>query len=760
MKCDIFTDDYSPRFLWVQCQLDSLRRCKTPNQVASALRSLPKDIHSTYDRILCAIPDDEFDMAHTILQWLIMGRRPLSVIELAETLVIDLSSEDEAPLNPGNLPWDPMSIFSQFSSLLIVTHDSEQESIVRLSHASVKDYLLSEKASRFRIIPREAHRRMAISCMAYLSQSDVPDSVTAVPERLDQSTHGDLPVLWEYSASFWTEHLQAEEMNGFEVAQRLIKNIFWPPDDRFWLWQPIWAEHTARRRQLPPLPLHCAAYIGLPLIVEWLLEDGADPQQRPQQRGPFEDDCTALSLAAEGGYLETANVLLRHGADINLGNVLAAAAQRGHLQLADMLLKNGADVNKGCPLSAAVARGHNAVVALLLGHGAEVNVQDKLGNTPLSLAAVTGYFDIAALLLEHGADVNLPARFRRTPLAEVVIGFPNELQNVFQGGLVGNGMRPALLVAARLGRSDAMADLLHGSARTSINKHMPCPVTPHLSVGSEHLKIIKLLLERGANVDLRDGYGYTPLSEAARQGRSDLLAFLLESAHCLRLDDAVLEAARGGFPNILALLAKHGANLNCIALDGRHPLIEAAFSDHVEVVAFLLDHGIAADCTGRMSIEGASMLTTSQYDLMQLLYEDVSPLQVAVALGNIATVQILLDKGANPHGHTTVESPLELARHGKQEDMVCLLENYGRRLRGYTARRRKSALWKVLEGSRGSEEPGIIVTGDAREDLLLEEGSDSEGDSEGNAEWGDICMIDEHETKELAELCRKLVVLE
>jgi hypothetical protein len=74
-----------------------------------------------------------------------------------------------------------------------------------------------------------------------------------------------------------------------------------------------------------------------------------------------------------------------------------------------------------------------------------------------------------------------------------------------------------------------------------------------------------------------------------------------------------------------------------------------------------------------------------------------------------------------------------------------------------------STFWTCLEGSCGSGGPDMIVTGHVRDDLL-EEYSDSEGDSdgdsEGNAEWGDTYMIDEHEMKELAELYRKLIVLE
>jgi hypothetical protein len=55
---------------WVICQLDALRRCRTPAALEKALTHLPKTIYETDDRILAAIDEDDRRDALSLLQWL------------------------------------------------------------------------------------------------------------------------------------------------------------------------------------------------------------------------------------------------------------------------------------------------------------------------------------------------------------------------------------------------------------------------------------------------------------------------------------------------------------------------------------------------------------------------------------------------------------------------------------------------------------------------------------------------------------------
>ena len=61
-------------FRWVDCQLQAIRKCKTPADLNRTLNTLPKDVHEQYARELASITDDS-KRALKILQWLAFPQR-------------------------------------------------------------------------------------------------------------------------------------------------------------------------------------------------------------------------------------------------------------------------------------------------------------------------------------------------------------------------------------------------------------------------------------------------------------------------------------------------------------------------------------------------------------------------------------------------------------------------------------------------------------------------------------------------------------
>jgi uncharacterized protein len=112
----------------------------------------------------------------------------------------------------------------------------------------------------------------------------------------------------------------------------------------------------------------------------------------PGARGA--DGFTALHLAAFFGQLETAAVLLEHGA------------------APDAVAGNGSSLR---PLHSAAAGGHAAIVGLLLERGADPNARQQGGYVPLHSAAARGDEASVRLLLEHGADPDLRTDDGRRP---------------------------------------------------------------------------------------------------------------------------------------------------------------------------------------------------------------------------------------------------------------------------------------------------------------------------------------------------------
>ncbi|XP_050951254.1 DNA-binding protein RFXANK [Labeo rohita] len=119
-------------------------------------------------------------------------------------------------------------------------------------------------------------------------------------------------------------------------------------------------------------PLMWAAAFGEIMMVEFLLQKGADPKTLARERE------SALSLASAGGFADIVNVLLQHGVDIdsydwNGGTPLLYAVRGNHIKCVEALLISGADITFEAdsgysPVALAVALGHKKVQKLLEDH--------------------------------------------------------------------------------------------------------------------------------------------------------------------------------------------------------------------------------------------------------------------------------------------------------------------------------------------------------------------------------------------------------
>ncbi len=152
----------------------------------------------------------------------------------------------------------------------------------------------------------------------------------------------------------------------------------------------------------------------------------------------------------------------------------------------------------------AASKGHLWVLETALDFGVPVDQVNPLGSTALHAAAVTPQLAAAALLLARGADPTRPGA---------------------------GGLTPLHATAFNTQRGNEMATLLidHGAEIDARNKHRATALL--LAAQQGNLPVIRILLERGADRNLRAIDGKTPFRAAQAAEKSEAAALLARPPH-------------------------------------------------------------------------------------------------------------------------------------------------------------------------------------------------------------------------------------
>lgn len=399
--------------------------------------------------------------------------------------------------------------------------------------------------------------------------------------------------------------------------------------------------------------------------------------QRVAVDGRSPDGATALLWAAHWNDLETAQLLLRAGANANATNdfritPLSLACTNGNAALVAALLTAGANPNSPIatgetPLMTCAGSGSAEAAQILIARGADVNAREPRQNqTALMWAAAEGHVDVVRTLIEHKADLQAHTRKGFTALHFAARDGHRDIARL-------------LLAAGMDVNTRSRPDGSEKGRGPSYDASISAGSTPLLvATVRAQVPLALLLLEHGADPNVADA-GFTALHWAAGTwesgeanpvfGFTDAMSGLPHRQAKLQLVKALL--AHGANPNARMTQRPPGFAGGYTDAAGATPFLLAAATADIEMMRLLLAAGAdpAATtksnatalmaATGMNRTLGESAVTEDQaLDVVNFLLQLGADAKALATNGENALfgaayrgwnriVQVLVDRGAN-----------------------------------------------------------------------------------------------------------------
>ncbi|CAI7665531.1 unnamed protein product [Penicillium glandicola] len=503
-------------YLWATLVFDIFYRTIRPTsrKLKDIVRSLPPTVDKAYEAILSRIEDAERPQSRKLLSIVVASSRPLTLQELNVALTVEIQHRS-------------------YDDLRADLDDEE-----RFESTTAKEFLVGRQEVlegwKHSLHPVQSELILATSCIVLLTFSDFDDY--QMPDELSLNELLSGFEFLGYAASFWTAHFREAQNQATDDLVQLVLEICNTSSRRFNTWSRLYAmtdPSTAILRFTNSMMM--ASYLGHNTVVDQLLKDSdADFDSKDNDYGR---------------------------------TPLAWAAQQGHV----------------------------SVVRLLVGTGrADVNSKDNDEQTPLWLSCRSCREEIALFLLENGADpMDQTARHRSSLLESAFQGLPKvvdwilrsrsdqqlqmiaehydaEAKSILSLALLGeNGSQYAIvkMVVDALGRfPEQRRELLYHQDHSNCSalfhaalRNQPEAVkllaqvdkgllsqtgyvdwrdTPlHVAAHWQSLNAVRALVNAGANPNIQQRTGQTPLHIASHRSEgphsAQILKILLEHANPL-----------------------------------------------------------------------------------------------------------------------------------------------------------------------------------------------------------------------------------
>lgn len=260
-----------------------------------------------------------------------------------------------------------------------------------------------------------------------------------------------------------------------------------------------------------------------------------------------------------------------------------------------------------------------ALALSLIKKGKDVNMRDEYGNTPLHHCRID--VTVPQALIAKGANVNARNNWGRTPIFSAIERTEGELTDVLLQNGAEVDVRDCFGVTPReMAEKYETSDMLGG-----VRKNVGYSAL-HAAAEKGNLATVKQLLAAGASVSGVDSHGETPLHKAANAGALQVAELLIQKGASVRAKDVdgrtPLHLAAKKSAAVSQLLVKKGADVGATDVFGMTPLHIAAANDCVESARYLLSCGARVNAlskTGFTPLHAAA--TSTHYAVIPLLLQ-------------------------------------------------------------------------------------------------------------------------------------------
>ena len=386
-------------------------------------------------------------------------------------------------------------------------------------------------------------------------------------------------------------------------------------------------------------PLFLAVQFGYNDLAKELIKEGADVNARANDM-ETEDGIDMLYYAVENNNVEMSKILINEGLDAgrNYGYeypyyLTDAAINNNNLDMLKILLQSGDIDLESSLIPDAIEENNIEMVKYLISIGQDVNAQIFADggwiNSPMKVAAQNGNIEIAKLLIDEGANLNSSddyiynaIDYGNYDIAKLLID--NDVFNLNTNTTREQAIELAkkqkyyeiekllssedsnniagydeLMNAVSKGDMKALEKLIKDD--TDLNKQYDNITPINLAAARNDKEMVKFLAEKGADINLEDGYGYTPLIIAIKYRNIGLAKNIIDlkpdlNAICSATGDTPLTYLvnankYGGGADLCYYMIKNGADINKKNKEGNTPLMIAAASYNYGIVGVLVNMG-------------------------------------------------------------------------------------------------------------------------------------------------------------------------